>query len=141
MMNNKTKKHEHRNRFGCRNERRKIFYEADDQCVLRRLLRWNESVSQSASYISCRMSCLLFYNTRAREKERAKHEMLHVTKANIYHLMTMQSASDPFPFQIRTRQFHCLDTLYWVHRARTQRNDTFNFIVVNGADSSRLFSK
>lgn len=63
--------------------------------------------------------------------------MFHVTKAHIYHLMTMQSASDPFPFftleYIHTHTYrhtaaiplfgdNCVSG-----RRVAQRNDTFNF--------------
>ena len=68
MMNNKTKTRASKPIWMSEWKKKNILWsrwpmrsqKADAFC---RLL-WYESVSQSASYISCRMSCLLFYNTR-----------------------------------------------------------------------------
>lgn len=90
------------------------------------------SVSPEVLLISFLMSCLLFYETYwewRKTKNKIQKKCFTVTKANIYHLMTMQSASDPFPFHIRAQQFHCLETMYIRSLNKTQRNDTFNFVV------------
>lgn len=65
------------------------------------------------------MGCLQFY-------ERKKFYFT-ITKANIYHLMAMQSGCDPCASSHSNKSFHCLETMC-ISRVAAQRNDTFNFI-------------